>query len=333
MYSLIKKIIICLVSCFCCFLFGCSADNDQIINYDNSVVCGENYIAYITDNGNLFMIDQDGADYVIDTGNLKKIQNGMAFSNIIVMLYEDGTMNIFDTYSKSILSNAEIESENYQHFYPAFELIAKAEGIEDFYYIYPEALLLFKNEKWYMGDNEHNKEICTQLNHLRIKEISVIPNYYNFPVLDKKGNVLLMGNDVMLDEYSKAMDWHNITDIDTCENTIIGLDKSGHVKTTYVNGTYAGKVPNWENIRMVIAENEFIAALTNDGKVVVSEGFQANAELQNVKEWENIIYISSAYNYILGVDGKGQLCVSKPMLQKMIDNNDYPPIRYSIGDK
>ena len=335
MYSSIKKEIIYIISCVICLFCGCSSDDNLSIRYDNSIVCEDDYIAYITENGSLFMLDKAGADYAEDIDGLKKIQGGMTF---IVMLYEDGTMCLWDTYTKSVIPFDEMGSIAFEHFYPAFELITKAEDIQDFYYIYSEAILLLKNNKWYMGDNEVNKEICSKMDCKRIKKISVVPGYYNFMVLDEKGAISFMGNDMILDNYSQALKWHDIIDMDACENTIVGVDKNGRVRSTLtdVYENYYGKVSGWDNIKMVIVENNFTAGLTNDGKVLISEGlysfYSDKRDLKKAEEWSNIVFISSANNYIMGIDINGKMWVTDPLLQETIDHHDCPSVWISQAE-
>lgn len=304
-----------------CTLGGCSSQNDLTDwynNYNNSFVCEDNYIAYITDNNYLCIVDDNGAVQYSITNEINKIQGCMSF---IVILRNDGTMQVFDTNTKSLITETETDTE-YSRFNPAFNMIMDASGVSDFYYIYPDALLLKKNDSWYMGDNEINQMVCSELKKININDIRVIPNYYNFLVLENTGKISIVGNDALIDKYSKAMEWQDIVAFDVSEDTVVGVDSKGCVKSSDRFGVHSGNISEWDNIRMVSSENLFTVGLTKEGNVLVAEGTMSNNNLNRATEWKNIVYIDSSRNYILGIDANGKIWVTDRQIQETIDRSD-----------
>lgn len=143
-------------------------------------------------------------------------------------------------------------------------------------------------------------------------EVKISSGYRHIAVLNIYGRVHASG--VNTEGQCDVYAWENVRDICTGKNFTAALFEDGTVKTT--NGKI--DTTGFCNIIKIDAGDNFVAALDNSGYVYIA----GDAGEINVENWENIEYISTGREHIIGILKTGEVVGSgKGMPTQIIYQN------------
>ena len=103
--------------------------------------------------------------------------------------------------------------------------------------------------------------------------------------------------------------WTDIVDVATGNWHTLGIRRDGTVAATGNNEYGQCKVGDWTDIVSVDGGSWISVGLKKDGRVVYAGGWDSDdrAQLNAVKQWQNIVYISVINDDVFGIDKDGKV--------------------------
>lgn len=308
-------------------LGGCGSEESSGFSRaaDDQVVCNEIYMAYITEEGKVFLIMEDNSagEYISGAAGVRKVFGDTGW---LILFLENGSFQIYSPSNRSFVTEAELDPEKYYASYPVFQFLLSATDAEDAFCIGSNFAAVLHDGSWegsYIGSQALQWE-----NIVKYTGINGEPDLG----LRQDGTVAVNYSQGDYDAAlvaEKVGQWTNVADI--AEGfAYFGLLKDGTVITARPSPGLAADVTGWTDICQITAAPYVTAGLTNAGKVLVRSPY--HEEMFEAQEWENIRYIQATSFYILGIDAEGnfQLTESDRRQFELSEDADYPLPSFAV---
>lgn len=285
--------------------------------YRGHIINVRDYIAYITEDKQVYCITEQGGNYVPDIVDAKRLY---ADSEYLIILLENGTFRLYHTQEAEFftLEDARLDMEAiYDSGYLAGMdivenqlLLLEAERVTDAYICSFSFVALKKegSDTWEFGSNsiaDEDYEEAKRVVSFATNLSCTWPGY----ALREDGTVhTLSGCFPGGYEEKQIAKWTDVQDL-VCGVTLFARWRDGTVDAPRRSYGEASEMKDWQNIVQISADPFVTAALTADGCVLV-DCFQKEDTLKVAEEWTDIIYLSVFTEYILGVKADGSFCVT-----------------------
>ena len=123
--------------------------------------------------------------------------------------------------------------------------------------------------------------------------------------LTEDGHVLAYGNNDV--GQCSVDDWHDIVEIKALFGLSLGVTRDGQV-VCCGNQHIIDAVSQWSDIEHVYGFGvEFVVGLRTDGRVLTASNRVRLETMFDTSQWEDVIYVSCAIDYIAGIRGDGHV--------------------------
>lgn len=162
--------------------------------------------------------------------------------------------------------------------------------------------------------------------------IKVAAGAFHFLGLKKDGTVIAAGDNAY--SQCEVENWRDIVSIAARGPYSIGIKKDGTIE-------YAGldcpvkDCSNWSNVKQIVAGENFVCGLTNEGKILFSGRFNQideNEEIENMKSWDNIVSIVAGGWHVLGLKSDGTVVAAGIKDQGQCDVESWKDIKTICAD-
>lgn len=245
--------------------------NLELLNI-NRIAASEKNVAYINESGKVFGSgnNDNGRLYHLNESNAVKVALG---SDFVVVLKKDGTIDAYGLKEELL---EELKKWN--------NIVDIACGENHIVGLDQKGNVLA------IGDNDCGQ--CAVDDFKNIKKIYCSKK--GTIVIDEDGYLSSCGKFI---GSSTIKNYTNVIDLDTSNDNFVVLDDNGieSVKSFF-------NIKKWNNVIDIACGDDFVAALKNDGTVLIDcEDIKMENE---VAKWSNIIAIAAYDNYLVAFDGK-----------------------------
>ena len=288
------------------------------------IICEEDYIAYLTSNGMVYIQPMNEAGRVIEElGTAVSIYGD---GNEIVALNNDGDMVIYSVRDNTIATEPKDINEDYSGFELGGTMLAQTYHIK-------KSLLDLKNVEyitmsypsWYFAILQDGTKVLEGLEDtadITLADIiKVSSNDSDMIGLKSDGTLFYDLYAKKLNEINKIKQWTDLIDIEY-GSYAFGLKEDGTVVSSWSIKECA--VEDWKDIKLVSASYNTTVGLRKDGKVQVA--FDIDYGQKEAEEWEDIVAIKASTYYVAGIKTDGSLLVTSSTDQRFqnIDLSDAP---------
>lgn len=284
-----------------------------VYDIEEQVICGESYIAYITDEEKVFMITEEGTAYVPEAEGVRKI---FGYGSAIILLLNDGSIKVYDWPSGLYVTGDNYESHDFEYYIPLCNLIEAQGNVDDLFCIDGGCIGVYKEGQWISYPS------FIEIDNDAIKIIGNCPEPEMW--LKSDGTVAASCGNVITEIMEKKIEsWTDVKDI-AIGFAPFALLSNGTVVTVFPNPQDAADIEEWQDICYLTAAPYITAGLTADGKVLVRSP-KDDAILQ-AEEWKNVCFVKAFSNYLFGVDKDGRLLLteSKSSHLRISEEIEYP---------
>ena len=218
--------------------------------------------------------DSNGQLYDLPISNIAKVQEGASFT---IMLKDDGTL-----ISRGLMEKYADEISSWDHIVD----VAVGDG----------HILAIDNRgrTFCSGDNTYGQ--CDLVDFNNIDRVYAAPK--GSIGINKDGKLVYAGE---IFGISRIKSFDNIIDINFSEDNTVVLRDDNTISYYAKSKSFSG-VDGWRGIVDVACGNDFIAALNEDGKVLIAiDNYIIEKE---VSSWENIKTIAAGNDYLIAYDGE-----------------------------
>ena len=300
---MIKKTLTIVISLSLVLILASCFDVDQPVK-DSVLVTGQSYIAYITQDDNVFFVDWNGNKKILqDSEGVTKV---LGDNQVLILLHSDGIVDVrhSDTGAplteQECLNNLEKEEAgtkngtiaNYINLCKYFE---SHSDIQDILFVDSNCYVVKIDGKWY-GDLIDGNPMLKAVSPYRIiGSVGSLPEY----VLNEDGKI------IRLPEASSAeflMPDASRTYIDAAcyeEPYFVGSD--GYV---YTMGPR--KIPEFHDAVTISTGFYMTAIIDKKGKAQIKSN-STSEEYKEALEWNNLVFLAVDLNSLIGIDRKGNV--------------------------
>lgn len=302
-------------------LAGCGQEESPGfgLRSDDQIVCNEIYMAYITEEGKVFLITEDinEGEYISGAADVRKVFGNDGW---LILFLENGSFQIYNPSEGDFVTETDLDPEKYYTSYPVFRFLLSVKDAEDAFCIGTNFAAALYDGKW--NGSYTDSEALQWENIVKFTGINSEPDLG----LREDGTVAVSYSRTDYDAglvAEKVEQWTDVMDI--AEGfAYFGLRRDGTVVTARPSPGLAADVTQWTNICQITAAPYVTAGLTNAGKVLVRSPY--HEEILQAQEWENIRYIYAAPFFILGISSEGDfvMTASDRCHFRFREDADYP---------